>query len=176
MNQETQTPILNATDKETFCNFTLHLVKMSKRTWHETSYSLLSNTSRQTRSFLNLINRHNVCASYSCNENMKTFIDRHNKAVLNSQNKRERPEHTTNSKHDLNYDCRHLKLCPANGYCLTSTVIYKAEVTTTDFNDTQSYIGATANDFKTRYRNHRKSMTHRKYSNETKLFKDLLVA
>ena len=38
----------------------------------------------------------------------------------------------------------------------TRSVVYKADVTSTDDNTTQTYIGVTANDFKTRYRNHLK--------------------
>ena len=104
---------------------------------------------------------------------MKTFINRHNKAVLNRHNKRAKPEHMTDTQHDRNCNCRQPDLCPVNGYSLTSNVIYKAEVIATDNNDTQSYIGATANNFKTSYRNHRKSMTHRKYCNETELSKHI---
>ena len=36
MNQQTQTPIPNATDKETHRGLTLHLVEMSRRMSHET--------------------------------------------------------------------------------------------------------------------------------------------
>ena len=37
--------------------------------------------------------------------------------------------------------------------------------------DTKHYIGMTSNTFKERYRNHIKSFTHKKYSNETELSK-----
>ena len=122
-----------------------------------------------------LFNRHNVRVSYSCNENMRTFINRHNKAVLNRHNKRAKLEHMTDGQHDRNCNCRQPDLCPVNGYCLSSNVIFKAEVTTDDNNNTRSYIGATANNFKTRYRNHCKSMAHRKYSTETELSKHIWV-
>ena len=55
------------------------------------------------------------------------------------------------------------------GNCLKTNAIYKAEVTTTDNNETGTYIGITANDFKTRYRNHSKSLNNKKYHNETEL-------
>ena len=50
-------------------------------------------------------------------------------------------------------------------------VVYKAEVTSTDNNTTQAYIGVTVNDFKTRYRNHLKSLRNEKYKHETELSK-----
>ena len=46
-----------------------------------------------------------------------------------------------------------------------------AEVTSTDNNTTQTYIGVTANDFKTRYRNYLKSLRSEKYKHETELSK-----
>ena len=79
----------------------------------------------------------------------------------------------TDTQHDRNCNCRQPDLRPVNGYCLVSNAMYKAEVTTTNNNDTQSYIGAIATNFKTRYRNHGKSMAQRKYSNETELFKHI---
>ena len=39
----------------------------------------------------------------------------------------------------------------------TSNVIYKADITTNDNNETKQYIGMTANNFKERYRNLKKS-------------------
>ena len=49
--------------------------------------------------------------------------------------------------------------------------MYQATVTTRDMNET--YIGLTANQFKTRYRNHQMSFRHEKRKNETKLSKHL---
>ena len=54
---------------------------------------------------------------------------------------------------------------------MTRNVVYKAEVTSTDDNTTQTYIGVTANDFKTRYRNHLKPLRNEKYKHETELSK-----
>ena len=68
-------------------------------------------------------------------------------------------------------NCRQRENCPTEGKCLTKSVVYKAEVTTTDDNAKQTYIGVTANDFKTRYRNHLKSLRNEKYKHETELSK-----
>ena len=54
---------------------------------------------------------------------------------------------------------------------MTRSVVYKADVTSTDDNTTQTYIGVTANDFKTRYRNHFKSLHNENYKHETELSK-----
>ncbi len=74
-----------------------------------------------------------------------------------------------NASRDFN--CRQNRQCPIQGKCLHANVVYKAEITTTDNNDTKSYIGVTSNDFKTRYRNHCKSINNNKYRNETELSK-----
>ena len=50
-------------------------------------------------------------------------------------------------------------------------MVYQAKVTATDNNETKTYIGVTANDFKARYRNHQKSLNNRRYQNETELSK-----
>ena len=60
--------------------------------------------------------------------------------------------------------------CPAEGKCLTKSVVYQAEVTA-DNNKPVKYIGVTADDFKTRFRNHAKSLANKKYATETELSK-----
>ena len=115
-----------------------------------------------------IFNRHTIRVSYSCGENIKTFITRHNKNILNRLN----PQSTQNKTNlTKTCNCRQQHLCPTDGNCLNSNVIYKAEVTTTDNNETKTYIGVTACDFKTRYRNHIKSITNAKYRKETELSK-----
>ena len=115
-----------------------------------------------------LFNRHTVRVNYSCNENMRSFISRHNKAVLKSHTKQTKPRST---KDTHNCNCRQTDKCPTQGKCLQKSVVYQAEVTATDNNETKIYIGVTANDFKARYRNHQKSLNNRRYQNETELSK-----
>ena len=38
--------------------------------------------------------------------------------------------------------------CPTDGKCLTKNLVYKAEVTSTEDNTRQTYIGVTANDLR----------------------------
>ena len=52
---------------------------------------------------------------------------------------------------------------------MTRSVVYKAEVTSTDDNTTQTYIGVTANDFKATYRSLLKSLRIEKYKHKTEL-------
>ena len=63
--------------------------------------------------------------------------------------------------------------CPLEGNCLQSSVIYQATVTRNDNNTTETYIGLTENDFKTRYRNHTASFRHSKHRNSTELSKHI---
>ena len=66
-----------------------------------------------------------------------------------------------------------LLACPLNGNCLQSSVIYQATVTRKDNNTSETYIGLTENDFKTRYRNHSASFRHAKHRNSTELSKHI---
>lgn len=120
-----------------------------------------------------IFNRHTVRVSYSCLQNMETFINNHNKKILNKPtNQRTNVNATdlqTNETRKCN--CRRPNTCPTDGKCLSASVVYQAEVT--DNSATKTYIGVTGGDFKTRYRNHTKSFNHKKYSNNTELSKHI---
>ena len=68
-------------------------------------------------------------------------------------------------------NCRAESKCPLDGKCLSTSIVYKAEITPTDTQETKEYIGFTAGPFKERYNNHKKSLTHAKYAKETELSK-----
>ena len=70
-------------------------------------------------------------------------------------------------------NCRQNNTCSLDGNCLQSSVIYQATVTRKDNNTTETYIGLTENDFKTRYRNHTASFRHAKHRNSTELSKHI---
>lgn len=59
--------------------------------------------------------------------------------------------------------------CPMNGKCLSTSIVYKAEVTTNT--GRLVYYGTSEGEFKTRYNNHTKSFRLRKYENDTELSK-----
>ena len=115
-----------------------------------------------------IFNRNTVKLSYSCTPNMKQVIDGHNKAILkNAQNPEEnQPKKMCN--------CRNEKECPLEGECLQNEIVYQATVTTRGVTGTtEMYVGLTATDFKTRWRNHQMSFKHEKRRNDTELSKHL---
>ena len=115
-----------------------------------------------------IFKRHTVRVSYSCSEDMKCFINRHNKTILKKHDKQNTTKRTNDSRL---CNCRNHNQCPMQGNCLQANVVYKAEITTADNNETKTYIGVTANEFKIRFRNHTKSINNIKYQNETELSK-----
>jgi hypothetical protein len=110
-----------------------------------------------------IFNRRTLKLSYSCMPNVRQHIDAHNKKTL----KQTQPDNTTNRT----CNCRNQTNCPMNGNCLTTNLIYQATVTRLDNNTSETYIGLTANDFKTRYRNHTCSFNHKEKQNQTELSK-----
>ena len=96
---------------------------------------------------------------------MKSVLDKHSKIILNKTHDRPNKEDQKLS------NCRQHVNCPTNGKCLTRSVVYKAEMTSTDDNTTQTYIRVTVNPFKTTYRNHLKSLRNEKYKHERELSK-----
>ena len=129
------------------------------------------------RSFLNLVdthfpvgnklhkifNRNIVKVSYSCMSNVRSIITSHNTRIF-------RRSQSQNINTD-NCNCRSKHACPLQNKCMSKDIVYKAIVITNNTQDTKHYIGMTSNTFKERYRNHIKSFTHKKYSNETELSK-----
>ena len=59
--------------------------------------------------------------------------------------------------------------CPMQGNCLQANVVYKAEITTADNNETKTYIGVTANEFKIRFRNQTKSINETENSKSSEI-------
>ncbi len=72
---------------------------------------------------------------------VKQIIDGHNKAIL------KKAEVTTQQQDEgKKCNCRKKKDCPLNGECMVDEIVYQATVTTG--NKTETYIGLTANNFK----------------------------
>ena len=65
--------------------------------------------------------------------------------------------------------CRSKSGCPLDGRCLTASIVYRAEITPTDTQESKVYIGITAGPFNEPYNNHKKSLTSAKYTKETEL-------
>ena len=68
-------------------------------------------------------------------------------------------------------NCREPNKCPLTGQCLVKEVVYQATITTAESKET--YVGVTATDFKTRWRNHQMSFKHENKRNDTELSKHL---
>ena len=104
-----------------------------------------------------LFNKNNVKVSYSCTDNMRTIINRHNAKITNPR-----------SQPLLKCNCRKKDECPLNGECRKTSVIYKCDVSAPNL-PSKVYIGLTEKDFKTRWNAHKLSFNNRKYKNSTTL-------
>ena len=85
-----------------------------------------------------IFNRNNVKVSYSCTENMSSFISSHNKKLLNSRTGNIKP-----------FNCRKKDECPLNGQCLAQNVIYKC-IASTSMNPDKIYLGTAEGGFEKR--------------------------
>ena len=95
--------------------------------------------------------------------NVKSIITSHNTRII----RKSQPQDISTE----NCNCRNKHACPLQNKCMSKDIVYKATIFTGNTQDTKHYIGMTSNTFKERYRNHIKSFTHKKYSNETELSK-----
>ena len=110
-----------------------------------------------------LYNRNNMKVGYRCMPNLKQTIDRHNRKVIrDSENKV-----TEETKKQCN--CQASKVCPLDGKCNVSGVVYHATVTRTDIQTDETYVGLTEGEFKKRYRNHLSSFKLISKKNDTTL-------
>ena len=106
-----------------------------------------------------IFNRSTIKVSYCCTQNMGAIISQHNAKVLSTPSKKETKP----------CNCRVKANCPLSGNCLSSCIVYKAQVTTNQ--STFTYYGASEGDFKMRFNNHTKSFRLRKYENDSELSK-----
>ena len=116
-------------------------------------YIIVKESFKNDHPLRKIFNKNTLKVSYSCMPNLERKINTHNKAILGKRP--QTPERTCN--------CRSKPSCPMNGECLTQNVIYQATVESD--NGTESYIGLTENQFKTRHRNHKASFKHEKKFN-----------
>ena len=114
----------------------------------------------QSNKLHKIFNRNTLKVSYSCMDNIKSLINKHNHRILKQKTNQ------TPKENDCSCNCRKKNECPIPGRRMTNSVIYKAEVTTTEDQTTKQYIGMTSNAFKNRFRNHQKSFRHKKHQNE----------
>ena len=100
--------------------------------------------------------------------NTKKIINNHKKRILTASIQADDTAAAT-TINNKTCNCRQKNACPLDGNCLQPSVIYQATVTCKDNNTTETYIGLTEKDFKTKYRNHIASFRHAKHKNSTEL-------
>ena len=106
-----------------------------------------------------IINTNTVKISYSCMPNLNQKISQHNKKIA-------QPTPILPSK-----TCNCTKVigdCPLEGNCLTTGVVYRAEVVPQNSN-VETYTGVTKNAFKTRFYQHRDSFKSKSSDKSTTL-------
>ena len=113
-----------------------------------------------------IFNRNMVKMSYGCMINIKQIIDGQNKGILAKQN-------VSNTPDAKSCNCRKPHDCPVAEQCLKESVIYQATVTNSENNHIQTYIGLTANTFKTRFNNHKCSFKNKSKKSRTELSKHI---
>ena len=90
--------------------------------------------------------------------NIKNIIDKHNTNIQKKETIQNQP-----------CNCRNKENCPLEGKCKEKSLVYQATVTTSD--KTETYIGLTENDFKSRFANHKQSFKKEHLKNATELSK-----
>ena len=132
------------------------------------------------REFLNLVSKHfpknhrynkifnknSIKVSYSCKDNLQTIIKKHNEKIL---------ETGKTPPTENNCNCRRKNDCPLKNNCLTSSVIYNANVTTESDTTGKNYIGLTEGTFKRRYEQQKLSFRNTNYSNSLELSKHIFA-
>ena len=160
-------PTTNATPKN----------RQRKIIWFNPPYSKIVSTNIG-KSFLQLINKHfpsnhkfrklfnrnNVKVSYACRPNVGSIINGHNRNIL--EKKLPLASGLCN--------CINKNNCPLNGHCLTTNVLYEAEISKDDNADCRKvYKGITELKFKARYANHKKAFNNDKYKKDSELSKEV---
>ena len=116
--------------------------------------------------FNKILNKNTIKLSYSCMGNMKSIINSHNNAILR------KIKNEQNQVKDKECNCRDSTKCPLQGKCMSSNIIYEAEVKTEN-GSIMSYIGSTGTSFKARFANHKRSFANEKQASSTALAKHI---
>ena len=156
--QSTQKPKKAKSRKILFCNLPWNMAVKNKIGKDFLSLVDLFKNSPQGK----YLNRHTIKLSYSTMRNLKSHISASNMKKLHNK-QAETP--VTSCKCESDKD---IVQCPVSGQCVTSNVVYSAEVKTKY--STKTYIGMTGCPFIDRWKEHRGNLRH-KHQNGTKLSK-----
>ena len=114
--------------------------------------------------FHKLFNKNTVKISYCCTRNIKSIINSHNAKILFPKKSTE--QRTCNCLNKVN--------CPLEQKCLTTNIVYKANITSSNQNYQEKvYFGSCETTFKKRFSNHRKSFNLKQYKNERELSNEI---
>ena len=108
-----------------------------------------------------LFNKNTIKVSYCVSRNMKSKLDKHNKAIL---------QQTVTEPDQKTCKCQVKSECPLQGNCLIESVVYKAEVTAPG-TAKMAYYGLTEMCFKDRFYGHASSFRREDKKNATELSK-----
>ena len=140
--------------------------------------AILKESLEEDNSLQKIFNPNTVKLSYSCMPNIKNQIDDHNKRQLKEAEEERAADEPAveeeDKKEERTCNCRKKELCPLNGECLKSGIVYQATVTEKRRNKEDkidTYIGLTSNSFKARLANHKQSFKNPKLRNATELSK-----
>ena len=96
--------------------------------------------------------------------NIKSIINSHNAKILFP--KRSTEQRTCN--------CLNKAKCPLEQKCLTTNIVYKVKVTSSNQNYQEKfYFGSCETTFKKQFSNHKKSFNLKEYKNETELSNEI---
>ena len=95
---------------------------------------------------------------------MKQILSGHNSNILNKY-----LDTQTDTQTNKDCNCKHRVECPLDNKCLTDCLVYQATVTQPSEAKQDIYIGLSADKFKLRLANHKKSFKHESYQYETTL-------
>ena len=99
-----------------------------------------------------IMNRNTIKLSYRCMPNMGQVLSRHNHKVVNQEQVQQTPP---------GCNCQGGQaVCPLNGACQTSSLVYEATVTRLDNHIQETYTGLTERTFKIRYGEHKFDFRH----------------
>ena len=89
---------------------------------------------------------------------MEKLVKKHNNNLLRKSDANQR-----------NYNCHANSTCPLDGKCLSSNIVYSAEVLIGNNHHGDKYFGNCKTEFKTRLGNHKHSFKHRQKEKDTEL-------
>ena len=105
------------------------------------------------------MNRNTIKVGYSCTSYVKSIISSHNKQTLTPKTKQ------------VGCICRVKNSFPLDNKCLTSQLIYQADVTNNLNDEYRYYLGPAETIFKERYSNHKKSFKNKNSKSSAELLK-----